>query len=236
MKYTLTIFFLAFALVSGFSQITHDKKICRRALPVKNEELLKTGLMSDIMSDFPKTYYNSTLDYVSVGISVCNQGIEQISDSYSDLLTEEQKKLLSSADPGSDICIFIKFKYKDTANNNLGTGGPIKEMNFVTTVLPHSEAEFNGGTEQAITYLKDYVIKKMGVDVTDKVILADISFWVDEAGLPSDVKIMRSSTDEKIDQLLIEAAKQMPQWKPASNSKGTNIKQMMVITLGTRRC
>lgn len=236
MKLILNTLIYAVIAVNAISQNVYDKKYCKRMLPVKKEDLQKVNFMSDMMGDYPKSYYNSIIDYLSVGLSVTANGTEQLLFSSNDTLSASQKQLLSKADQGSDICLFVKFKYKDTANNNLGTGGPIKEMNFVTMAVPYNETEFPGGLEKAKNYLRDYVTKKLGEDAADKLSLADITFWVNETGRPVDLKIVRSSTDTKIDQLLIEAASNMPDWKPASNSKGTNIKQLIVIALSNRRC
>lgn len=231
---TLTLLLL---FIMGFSQNTFDNKTCKRVQPVKNEKIQEARLMSEIMSDYPKDFYNTLIDYVSIDISASCNGKAMLSHNTSDTLSTEQKNILNTADLGTDIALFIKFKYKDPANDNLGTGGKIKEMSFVTMVVPEIEAQYPGGIDQAKAYLKDYVIAKIkDENATEKIMLADLVFLVNEEGKATEVKLLRSSTDTKIDQLLLEAVNNMPKWKPGANAKGMNVKQVIVITLGTRRC
>ena len=190
-----------------------------------------------VYSVFPQESFTKFIDFVSVEISATCDGKAFIAKSTGDVLTAEQKNILNTADLGTDIHIKIKFNYKNPANDNLTTAGKIKEGEYTVTVVPDTEAEFPGGSKEITAYLSDNVINEIsGTGTSDKIQQAIVNFTVNEEGQIVDAKIFRSSTDPEIDKLILNATNKMPKWKPAENSKGIKVKQVVSIPFGGGGC
>lgn len=182
---------------------------------------------------YPQERYKQTIDYVSVDISVISNGKILRAKSTSDKLTTEQKNILNAADPGTNIRASIKFKYKDQTPDNFGPRNNIVEGVSTVTVVPETEAEFPGGFKQLSAYFIGNVINKVSdKNVSEKVQRATVKFTVNEEGQITDAKVEQTSTDTKIDKLLLDATNKMPRWKPAENSKGIKVKQQISIPFG----
>lgn len=230
MKHLFTLI-LFFVFTSGFSQSStgYYEWLVRGQL--KKEKLLEAKEMTDIIPNYPKNYFGNIVNYVSVEISgICNGKILS-SVSKNETLTTEQKNILNTADFGTDINLTIKFSYKDSANDVYGTGGRIKELKpLAVTVMPEVEAQYPGGNNSIVTYLKENVLKQTSdTGAVKKIMDAIIDFTVDEEGKVVGAKIARSSRDSKIDELLLEATNKMPKWSPAQNANGTKVKQVFSI-------
>ena len=218
-----------FEILGGNSSMINREGISN-AIPLSNivtcEKLSEAKLMSDIIPDYPTAYYNSLIDYVNIEIITTQNGKQIIAANLIDSLTLEQKNNLNYADMSSTIGIKIHFKYKDPANDVVGSARKIKEMNFGITLVPAKEAEFEGGLEQMNSFVKENVISKIPLNNNSaKIPNVSVVFTVNELGKAIDARILKSSSDPKIDQLMIDAVNKMPQWKPAENAKGEKIKQ-----------
>jgi TonB family protein len=261
MKNTIIIQLLLLLFINCFSQNSNYKYNGRLTPSVKKEKLNQAKLVSDITPDlwhklvlpykeqieldsirrmdyslgyylFPQGGYDIFIDYVSVEISgICNGKI-QASQNTNDELTTEQKNILNTVDPGTDIRIKIKFKYKNKKKNNFDNG-KIIEGELAVTAVPETEAEYPGGFKQLTEYLTENVINKISEkSFPEKIRQAIVKFTVNEEGQIVAAKIFRSSTDLKTDILLLNAITKMPKWKPAKNSKGIKVKQEFSIPFG----
>lgn len=238
MKQVLLPFLLSFLFVSGFSQSGADYYDWMIHGKIKKEKLNEAKLMFDIIPNFPQNYYSKLIDYVSVEISVCNGGKNLTAISKNEVLTPEQKNILNNADFGTDINVSIKFSYKDPANDAYGGGGKIKEIKPLgVTVVPETEAEFPGGNNSALQYFRNILITNNSDSATiQKINFTKLDITVNEAGEITNAKIFRSSGDQNIDKLFLEAARNMPRWKPAQDAKGTKVKQEIKISLKNTGC
>ena len=54
-----------------------------------------------------------------------------------------------------------------------------------------------------------------------------------ENGQVTSPKVYRSSGDKNIDNLMLEAIRKMPEWKPAQTADGTKVKQQFEFSIGT---
>jgi TonB family protein len=262
MKNNIITLFLVLLFSTGFSQNSKYEYNGRLTPSVKKEKLNEVKFISDITPElwhklalpikehdeldyrrkmeyslgyylYPQGGYNIIIDYVSVEIlATCNSKV-LTSQSTSDKLTPEQKNILNAADLGSDISIKIKFKYKNQAKDSLGSS-KIIEGKLAVTVVPETEAEFPGGFKQITEYLMKNVINKITeASTSEKIRQAIVKFTVNEEGQVVDAKILRTSTDPKIDDLLLNAINKMPKWVPAKNSKGIKVKQEFSIPFGS---
>ena len=198
---------------------------------LKKEKLAEAKEMTDIIPNYPKTYFGNIVNYVSVEVSGICEGKTLSSISKNEFLTTEQKNILNAADFGTDLTLKIKFSYKDSANDVYGTGGKIKELTpLAITVMPDVEAQYPGGNNTIATYLKETVIKQiLDTGATKKIMDAVIDFTIDEEGKVIGARIARSSQDSKIDALLLEATNKMSKWNPAQNGKGLKVKQAFSV-------
>ena len=238
MKQVLLAFLLSCLLVSGFSQSGADYYDWMIHGKIKKEKLNEAKLMFDIIPNFPQNYYSKLIDYVSVEISACNGGKTLTAISKNEVLTPEQKNILNNTDFGTDINVNIKFSYKNPANDAYGGGGRIKEIKPLgVTVVPETEAEFSGGNNSAVQYFRNILITNNSDSATiQKINFTTLNITVNEEGEISNAKIFRSSGDAKIDNLFLEAARNMPRWKPAKDAKGTKVKQDFKISLKNTGC
>jgi TonB family protein len=212
---------------STFSQSTEDYYGWMVHGKIKKEMLAEAKDMFDVVPNYPKQYFGTMMDYVSVGISTVCDGKILNAVGPNEILTTEQKNNLIAADLGSDIIISIKFSYKDPANDVYGTGGRVKEFKpFMIMIVPETEAQFPGGNHNVVQYIKESILNRTAdTTAAKKAMDAILNFTVDEEGKVMDVKLSRSSRDGKLDELILEAANKMPKWNPAQNAKGIKVKQ-----------
>jgi len=225
-------------IMPGFSRFVEPYK--ERVL--LNEQLRSAGNFNGFYT-YPQELYDHSLEnynkiiyFVSIDISSGCNGKLATAHSTSDILTAEQKNILNTADLGSDISIKIRYKYK----NHVGVGiedRNTKEGEYMLTIVPAKEAEYSGGFVQMSEYLlKNVYDKTSGKSAAEKISKAIVKFTIDEQGQVVEVKIARTSTDQAIDKLLLEAITKMPKWKPAENAKGKKVKQEFNIPLGFQGC
>jgi hypothetical protein len=259
-KFTVALF-LSLSFISAFSQKFNYEYNGRRNPSIKKDNLKEVKYLDDISSelwrkmtlpyperleldrrksmDYSSAYYlfpqennyNKLVDYVAVEIAGISNGKTIISESPDNKLTMDQKNLLNSIDPGTDINIRVFFKYRslvknDTAANKVLIG------HIPVTAIPAKEAEYEGGFKGLTEYLHQNIFALIGKNNRAKVQNAVVKFIISEQGVIGDVKLFRRSEDLKTDQIILDAIKKMPNWKPAQNSKGQKIKQEFSIPLG----
>jgi len=193
---------------------------------IKKDKLAEAKTMSDIMVSYPVLWITS---YVSVEITATCDGKTVKAMGTNDVLTEEQKGLLSKADLSTDVIINIVYKCKNAVTDNIETS----KMKYITTVVPEIEAEYLSGAEGLQLYIKANAVDVIALDNPQQMMRALVKFNVNEEGEISDVILSKTSGDEKIDKLLLEAVSKMPRWKPATNADGTKVKQGFEFSLNT---
>jgi TonB family protein len=211
------------------------------ALPARERHqmdlLVNMSDSSQAYSVFPQESFAKFIDFVSVEISAISDGKTLTAQSKGDLLTSEQKNILNAADMGTDIHMKITYSYKNPANDKYATSAKIKEGYYTVTVVPATEAEFPGGAKQITAYLKDNIINQISEkSAFAKIQEAIVDFTVDEEGQILDAKLSRTSTDPEIDKLILDATNRMPKWRPAEDSKGIRVRQVVSIPFGGGGC
>lgn len=189
----------------------------------------------------PKHYtrenFNKILDIVSVEIITSNSGKVLSTVSQSDLFTPDQKNKMKTADLGSDLKVKISFKYRNEPTDKFGIGNKMVQCQGLITIVPATEAEFPGGTNQIAEYFNENVLNKVSESViAQKIPQAVLKFTVDEDGQIINASISRSTNDTALDKLLLEAVNKMPQWKPAANAQGIRVRQEFSLPFGNVGC
>jgi TonB family protein len=199
---------------------------------VIKEKLNEARYFRDFIPGYPVNWID---EYVSAEIMATCNGKVMKAVSVNDVLNSEQKNILHSADLATTIDIKIKYKYKNSANDNAEIG-TINISATVVNELPEIEAEYIGGYPQLSKYLKENAIDKITETTLTHFQQGAVLFIINEEGEIVNAKISRSSGDSKTDNLLIEVIKKMPKWKPAKNSKGIKVKQVFEFSIGNFGC
>ena len=232
MKKSFITSLLLFLFLAGFSQVANvpqnwDYEIRgKHNNSIKRDKLANAKTMSDIMANYPVLWITS---YKSVELSVTCNGKTIKTYGENEVLTEEQKSLLSMADISTDIVININYNCKNAVTDKIETS----KMHYVTTVVPEVEAEYISGAEGLKLYIKQNAVDVIALDNPKQMMRALVKFNVNEEGEVSDVILSKTSGDEKIDKLLLEAVNKMPKWKPATNANGERVKQSFEFSLNS---
>ncbi len=177
--------------------------------------------------------YERVIDYSSIEIITTSNGNTLTATSNSNVLTTAQKNNLNSADPGSDIRVKLKFYYKNWTKKDVNDESKLQEATYVAAVVPETEAAYPGGYSALTDYLVKNILQKASDSAIQKAI---VKFTVNEQGRLTDAKLFQASADPKTDKLILDAIQKMPDWIPAKDSKGTNVKQEVSIPFGFQGC
>jgi hypothetical protein len=180
------------------------------------------------LTDLDPKYNSSWIrEYISVEVVTIYKGKTRSAVSKSDVLSREQKDIMNMADAGTDISVNIQYIPENTLTHN-----DIKEINFTFSIDPESEAQYIGGQQELNKYLKTNAIDKIPEGSFRGYDLAAVKFTVSEEGEITDAHIFERSKDKNIDELLLKAIHNMPNWKPAEYANGVKTKQVFVLTVG----
>jgi len=191
---------------------------------ISEEKLKNAQTISDVIENYPTnwiTAYNS----VTVATTINGKTIEAVGSD--DKLTKQQKKIFNTA---SNLLIVVQYQ-KDN-NNEIQN----RQMNVPLIVTPQIEAEYVGGYEKMISYLKENSLNRINDKNFSHLPQPSISFVINKHGAVENVKLEATSRDETIDQLLVDLIQNMPNWNPAINIEGINIKQEFILNLGQNGC
>jgi TonB family protein len=225
MKNSLITLLLLHLVLSGFSQVISYDVRGAYIRPILKEKLQDAKTLRDINPDFPSSWITG---YIAAEILVTSNGTTLKAVSANDTLSADQKSILKTADSGAEVVINVKYRPKnasmDAADSRL--------INFSYTVIPEVEATYPGGHEVLKQYLKESAIDKIAEPIARQLQLATVRFTINEEGLATDVQIAKTSDDDILDNLLLEAIMNMPKWVPAKNSSGIAVKQEFEFSVG----
>jgi len=193
---------------------------------VTKTKLQKSKLLSDFIEGYPVNWISA---YISVEIS--NEGDDGIKTSLlskSDVLNDEQRDMLIASDIDTRIVVKVKYNTKNMITHELEES----EMNVSLIVIPEVEAEYSDGYEKLISYLKENSADKMTI-ISNKQIQSTIRFSINKTGSADNVKLIKTSGNTEIDNLLIELIVNMPKWNPAKNLKSESVTQQFDFTIGS---
>jgi TonB family protein len=157
---------------------------------------------------------------------------EWVSVTEGDQLSAEQKKILYNAPAGSGLIVIMHFSFLPRPYDDPQAATRIMSGGISLTIVPEKEAEFPGGFTAFSRYLNEKVTQRITWTRPDKLARSRFRFSIDENGRVTGPRIIYSSSDPKIDQMLIEAIKKMPIWKPAEDGAGKKLTQEFNIAFG----
>lgn len=229
----IVFLFIVFALPHvGSSQDELDFELScdvNRIYPyisITKEKLAEAKTLIDLHARYQSSWVK---EYISVEISASHQGKEKKVITKNNILSTAQKDLMNMADVDKDISVKVLYIPDNNLKNN-----DVQEINFKISVEPKNVAQYKGGEQQLKAYLKDKVMDEISASYFRKHHLTAVKFTINEEGQIVDSHIFESSSNEQIDQLLLESICNMPNWKPAEYTNGTKVKQEFVLTIGDR--
>ena len=239
-----TISLTAFSHISWSDTLTVQKDmadldlyyhVSNRWDTMTKEELKEVKSLLDILKE-DGTYTREA--YRNVTISILHndkdvRDIDRFEMGQSEILNTAQLELLHSIDYSTNLRI--------TALNirtNTKTG-VVRDDSLVLymTIIPEKEAEFAGGYDALIKYLKESSKEKTTIIREDKLQPGKVHFTVTKKGSISNVKLIDTSGYPSVDEELIKIITNMPEkWESAENSKGEKVNQEFVFFFGTPGC
>jgi len=220
----LTLPYTGSSLDSLAFDLSYDVHKVYPYISISEEKLIDAHRLTDLNSRYKSSWVSR---YISVEVSTIQDGKVRKSMGKNDVLNQEQKALLKTADVGSDISVRIQYIPKNNLKNN-----EAKEMDFVVAVNPKNGASYPEGSQQLRQYLKENAMDKTDDDTFKRYQLTAVQFTINEKGQIIDSHIVESSKDKNVDSLLLDAVCNMPDWKPASYANGIKAKETFVLTVG----
>lgn len=196
---------------------------------IKKDKLITIKTIGEIIPRYP---YNWIESYVSVEISMTCGGKLKKMKGINDNLTSDMLKMLPIIDLGSDIIINVNYKTKNPVTNLLEDS----KMNYVATLIPDVEADFVGGKDELLKLIKQDIAYRIPESTLKKLKPTLIKFTINENGDVTNAVISRTSSDLKIDKLLLEVINKIPKWKPAQNVNGVKVSQDFKFGFGVPGC
>ena len=188
-----------------------------------------------------KTFLQEDFDrivtYRSVTIAVIQNGKMIKASGASQKLNEQQIQLLRNADLGSEVGVKIRFYYRNEAVKDFGDGNSVKEGEFAIKPVPNNEAMYPGGNDALVAFFSKQVTSRIPASYITRITeRATVSFTITEQGQVINPVLAESSKQPKIDEILLDAIRRMPPWKPASDKKGSRMKQSFRFKFGFDGC
>lgn len=209
--------------------------VSNRWSTMTKEDLENVKSLLDVLND-DGTYTREA--YRNVTISVLHndkdvRDIKRFEMGQSEVLNKAQLELLHSISYSTNLRITALNKRTNTKT------GVVEDDSLVVymTIIPEKEAEFAGGFDSLIGYLKESSKEKTAIIREDKLQPGKVFFTVTKKGKISNIKVVDTSGYPSIDKELIKIISKMPKkWQPAENSKGEKVNQEFVFFFGTPGC
>ena len=149
------------------------------------------------------------------------------------LFTPAQRKLLNSAEYGTDFC--IKANCKRRINNTDETVN--YDFVYYIAIVPEKEAVYKNGHTALLDYLKNNS-KKEAASVEQTLLKpGKIKFLITKKGELKNAALESTSGYKAIDHKMIELITHLPEnWEPATNEVGEKIEQQLIFAFGKMGC
>ncbi|MCB0689339.1 MAG: energy transducer TonB, partial [Saprospiraceae bacterium] len=211
MKGILFLLIFIVTLSSGYTQNV-GYGIVPINMSIKKESAGIAQTIMDLNQRFPQAWIR---EYISVDLTVTQDGKMLKSRGENEALSEDQQQLLRHCKSGDLIKVSVHY-YPD---NNLPK--EIKELAFTVTVVPDVPAAFPGGEVALRKYLQTNIMEPLAKLVDDNLHEVRIAFQISRDGSVSDVRMVKNSYSEEANSFLVSAMKKMPDWSPALNKEGS---------------
>lgn len=191
-----------------------------------HQKLESAQTLSEICFGYPSNWISDT-SYISSEVSTLFKGNSRKATAADHHLSSEQKNLLALAEPETEIMVEVRYRHFNPEARQL----QINKISYRLTVIPETEAEFDGGKTQLDQYLKTHVIPPVERICSDGFKRTIVHFTINENGEISDTQLKEESGNAQADQIIMAAIRKMPRWKPAKNGIGKPIRQDFKFTV-----
>ncbi len=191
---------------------------------INQEEIAGLQFISDLNPHFKKEWIK---EYYEVTFSTLVKGQTQQVQSSSNAITSEQKLLIANADLGSPIRISIDYLPDNSLSQN-----EVKNFSFEAIVEPSTQATFSNSNLDLNQYLKQHLDLQKIQECFREHAVAAVKFTVSASGTIINTELAESSSDIQLDEKLVAAIRDMPDWTPAKYNDGTTASQDLVLTVG----
>ena len=194
------------------------------------EKAHSATLVVDILPDHSMRSAESFRD---IQVSVLYEDAEPFALGDDEALNASQIMLLQSTEYASNILVKGDFKKKHADTDELYSS----YFAYYMTIVPEHEAEYAGGQEALIAYLKEGSKEATAIIQKDKPKSGTVAFTVTKRGAIEHVTLNSTPGYELVDKVLVELVENMPKnWTPATNAKGENVDQEFVFFFGEQGC
>ena len=197
---------------------------------ITKENLHKAKSVIDII---PKEAGWSKYPIQTVKVTILHDGTETSETGDNLALNKAQAQLLRSTDYSDNFCITAsrKGKHKDAGDREY------YDLAYYLTVTPEKEAEYTGGEDALIDYLKENSKGETAIVKQDQLKSGKVSFTVTKDGAIANVKLSSTSGYSTIDKAMVNLITTLPgTWNPATNQKGEKVDQEFVFSFGQAGC
>jgi TonB family protein len=221
-----------------------DRPVASTAF-LQKENLVGTQSVNDVLMSMYRypdyvQEWTAQLKYLLVEVVGICEGKERRSVAKGGVFSADQTEIFSKSDVGRLLKINVEYMELVSSINPSSDPNEVKRMRLHITVRPAVEAMYPGGYAEMVTYLRNSVYAGLGNEsdpadeIKTKVEQSAVTFIVNEEGTVTDAKIERSSSNDDIDRLILDAVKKMPKWSPAAAASGIKVKEVLSVSLTTR--
>jgi len=197
---------------------------------ITKSNLLNSKSIGDI---FPKEATEKVSSYLSNEIYLLNQTKEISEVGKGDILNDAQVKLLQKIDYSNNILVKANYTLKNKSIGSLYD----YPLTYYMTIIPETEAEFSGGNEKLIAYLKENSKEATDIISRENLKPGRVNFTVTKSGSISNVHLESTSGYPSVDEVLVNIVEKMPQkWNPAVDMNGEKVDQELVFFFGIQGC
>ena len=203
-----------------------------RFSPIKKSDLDNAKSIVDFL---PKDQTQPVVSYKSVSVIIIiddrQTNIREIG--YSDVLTDNQIKLLRSSEYSTNFMIRAEYLEMNKETRKLEN----RHFSTYLTIVPDIQAEYEGGKDAFLSYLRKNNKENTANLDEEKLQAAKLYYTVTSNGEVTNIKLDRTSGNKEIDKTMIDLITKAPgKWEPAKNSKGEKVDQELVISFGMVGC
>ena len=204
---------------------------CRYGTSITKEKLHKAKSVSDIL---PKEADWSKYPVHTLNVTLLHDGSETTETGDNLTLNKAQAQLLRSTDYSESFRLVATCQDQHKA---VPDREEAYHLTYFITVTPEKEAEYKGGEDALIAYLKKKSKKETVAVKEDQLRLGQVSFIVTKDGTIANAKLSSSSGYPSIDKIMVELISTLPKkWDPATNPKGEKVDQEFVFSFGRGGC